>query len=68
MAPTILVGVATKDLPAGVSAVDAFNWLSNWASNAGKWALKPGATLISAGQESGTGFHAGAVFTIDYSQ
>ena len=63
---TLLEGVGTKPLPAGMTAAAAFASLKNW-SKSYKWALPNGVNFVGAAQESGQGFEPGAVFIIQHS-
>ena len=64
---TLLEGVGTKPLPAGMTAAAAFASLKNW-SKSYKWALPNGVIVVGAAQESGQGFEPGAVFIIQHSK
>lgn len=55
-------------MPSGVTPAAAYNWFTQWAKSAPKWAVPPGGTLAGAGQIGGSGFDIGSVFEIKYHQ
>lgn len=45
----------------GISAPDAYDWLSRWAANAARWIVPGDSKVGQSGQTQGQGFHAGYV-------
>jgi hypothetical protein len=61
-------GVHSQPLQLGISAPDAYAWLSRWAANSPKWVVPSGCKVGDSGQTRGQGFQVGAQFKTSYTK